>query len=188
MTEPETPIASAEAPPETAPAAPPSIADGVERHLDPRAVNLQQIVGWIVAAVICLPSLIALIPVLIFAPLLGWVKALIALGWCAVAAGLSWLAWRWPAIEHRHTSYRVDSQGIEIRRGVFWRRVINVPRSRVQHTDVAQGPLERSRGLGTLSIYTAGTDYAKVDLSGLAHETALEIRNHLLPRESADAV
>jgi membrane protein YdbS with pleckstrin-like domain len=57
----------------------------------------------------------------------------------------------------------VDARGLEIRRGVFWRSVVNVPRSRVQHTDVSQGPLERSYGLGTLIVYTAGTDHAQVN-------------------------
>jgi membrane protein YdbS with pleckstrin-like domain len=82
----------------------------------------------------------------------------------------------------------VDASGILIRRGVFWRRVIHVPRSRVQHTDVSQGPLERGHGLGTLVIYTAGTDHARVDLHGLDHAAALAIRDHLLPGEGEDAV
>jgi membrane protein YdbS with pleckstrin-like domain len=82
----------------------------------------------------------------------------------------------------------VDDRTIEIRRGVYWRAVITVPRSRVQHTDVSQGPLERSFGLGTLVIYTAGTEHAKVSLSGLEHTRALRIREHLLPTEGGDAV
>ena len=86
------------------------------------------------------------------------------------------------------TSYRVDALGIEIRRGVVWQRVINVPRSRVQHTDVSQGPLERGSDLGTLVIFTAGTHYARVQLSGLQHLTALRIRDHLLPGGADDAV
>jgi membrane protein YdbS with pleckstrin-like domain len=58
----------------------------------------------------------------------------------------------------------------------------------VQHTDVSQGPLERTYGLGTLAIFTAGTDHAQVSLHGLDHGTALRIRDHLLPGESTDAV
>ena len=98
------------------------------------------------------------------------------------------LSYRWPPRAYQHTSYRVDDQGIEIRRGVYWRVVINVPRSRVQHIDVSQGPIERRYGLGTLVIYTAGTDHAKVELEGLEHGRALRIREHLLPSESGDAV
>jgi uncharacterized protein len=170
-----------------APDAPPSIADGVERSLDPRAVTLNRIVSWIVTASISSGLLIGLLIVLVAVPL-GWVKALVALVWVAVTLGLVWLSLRWPEIEHRHASYTVDARGIEIRRGVVWRAVINVPRSRVQHTDVSQGPLERTHGLGTLVIYTAGTDHARVDLAGLDHGTALRIRDHLLPREGDDAV
>ena len=166
----------------------PSIADGVERSLDPRSVRLDRIVGWIVTASVSLPLLAGTLLVLFLAPWPVWAKALIALNWAAVTAGLGGIGYRWPEVHHRHASYRVDGQGIEIRRGVYWRQVINVPRSRVQHTDVSQGPLERSHGLGTLVIYTAGTAHARVDLSGLDHGTALLIRDHLLPRESDDAV
>lgn len=171
-----------------APEAPPSIADGAERQLDPRSVTLQRIIGWIVNGAISLGLLIPLLGILFVAQIPGWAKALFALLWAAITLALTTLAHRWPAVEHRHASYRVDAQGIEIRHGVLWRKVINVPRSRVQHTDVSQGPLERTHGLGTLAIYTAGTDHAKVDLSGLDHATALLIRDHLLPREAGDAV
>lgn len=171
-----------------APAPSPSIADGVERSLDPRSVRLERIVGWIVTASISIPLLIGILLVLFLSPLPGWAKVLIALDWPAVTAFLGWIGHRWPKVEHRHASYKVDGHGIEIRKGVFWRKVINVPRSRVQHTDVSQGPLERSHGLGTLVIYTAGTEHARVELGGLDHGTALLIRDHLLPREESDAV
>jgi membrane protein YdbS with pleckstrin-like domain len=170
------------------PEAPPSIADGVERSLDPRAVALDRVVGWILTGSAALVLLAALVLALLLAPLSGWAKAALALLWAAVTLALAWFSYRWPEVEHRHAFYKVDGQGIEIRRGVFWRKVINVPRSRVQHTDVAQGPLERRYGLGRLVVYTAGTDYARVDLRGLDHATALAIRDHLLAGEGGDAV
>ena len=94
----------------------------------------------------------------------------------------------WPPRAYRYTSYRVDDQSIEIRRGVWFRVVINVPRSRVQHIDVSQGPIERRYDLGTLIIYTAGTEHAKVELEGLEHGRAMLIREHLLPSGVSDAV
>ena len=164
------------------PSTPPTIADGVERRLDPRMVQLGRIVGWIVTASVALGSLLVLTFVFLVADNLpGWVKALFVVLWVIVTLALAWSSHRWPEVEHRHTSYKVDERGIEIRKGVFWRRVIHVPRSRVQHTDVSQGPIERGFGLGTLVIYTAGTDHARVDLSGLEHATALKIRDYLLP-------
>ena len=165
-----------------------AIADGVERQLDPRFVPLQQTTGWIFAIVLATGSVVVL--------LITWaanrfsVPLLLGLAplWLLVNGALATVFHRWPAVEYRHTFYRVDEHGIEIRRGVYWRVVINVPRSRVQHTDVSQGPLERRLGLGTLVIYTAGTDHAKVDLPGLDHSTALRIREHLLPGGAGDAV
>ncbi len=164
------------------------VADGVERQLDPRSVALDRKVGWIVAASISFPIFVTVFLLLLLAPILGWVKALMALAWLVITGVLATVAHRYPQVAHRHTFYKVDAQGLQIRRGVFWRIVINVPRSRVQHTDVAQGPLERTHGLGTLVVYTAGTDHAKVSLHGLDHGTALLIRDHLLPGDARDAV
>ena len=75
----------------------------------------------------------------------------------------------------------MDEAGLEIQRGVYWRATTNVPRSRIQHTDVSQGPLERRHGLGTLIVYTAGTQHSEVKLPGLDFTLARRIRAHLLP-------
>lgn len=165
----------------------PDIADGQHRRLDPRVIQLERITGLIATAVVSgFVALAALIVWLAADSLLA--PALVALSWPIVTGLLAWHSYSWPAISYRHESYRVDDLGIEIRRGVVWRREITVPKSRVQHIDVAQGPLERRFGLGSLSIYTAGTDYAMVALRGLAHAHALTLRDHLLPRETQDAV
>lgn len=168
--------------------APHSLADGVERQLDPRYIPLERKVGWIVAGAVTLVLSIGLVIFGLAARPSTIAFLLLAVAAMAIVGLFAWLAQRWPELEYARASYRLDERGIEIRWGVVWRRVINVPRSRVQHTDVSQGPLERSHGLGTLVIYTAGTDHAQVDLPGLAHETALAIRDHLLPRELPDAV
>jgi membrane protein YdbS with pleckstrin-like domain len=164
------------------------VADGVERRLDPRHISHQQRVGWIVTAFLTGVSFLA---ALVFWARTGFSLiglAVAAGGWLVFSGLLAWHAQAWPEIAYRHASYKVDGQGIEIRRGVFWRTIINIPRSRVQHTDVSQGPLERTHELGTLVVYTAGTDHARVDLQGLAHARALRIREHLLPTEDSDAV
>lgn len=166
----------------------PPVADGIEHPLDPRAVKVDRIAGWLLVGPLLAVLLGGLSLLLFLAPIPTWVKGLLALIWVAVALGLAWSTQRWPKIAHRHASYKVDERGIEMRRGVYWRKVINVPRSRVQHTDVSQGPLQRRHGLATLVIYTAGTTYAKVDLAGLDHATALRIREHLLAGEGGDAV
>jgi uncharacterized protein len=166
----------------------PGVADGVEHALDPRVIPLQRTSGWISACVLgTLSFLVLAITWVTGGPTVTGLFVRVA-GWMAAVAALGWHAHLWPAIEFRHTRYRVDRQCIEIGRGVFWRTVTTVPRSRVQHTDVSQGPLERRWGLGTLVIYTAGTDHARVTLAGLEHSRALRIREHLLPSGESDAV
>ena len=165
------------------------IADGLDHQLDPRVIPLEQITGSISMAVMSVGSAIG-IGILSLAgdSVPWWAKGLLWILWLVLVGLAFWHARSWPARAYRHTHYRVDDQGLEVRRGVFWRVVINVPRSRVQHIDVSQGPLERRYGLGTLVIYTAGTDHARVEIGGLEHGRALRIREHLLPSGAGDAV
>jgi membrane protein YdbS with pleckstrin-like domain len=166
----------------------PTVADGIERRLDPRFIGVQRVSRWLFVGPV---TLIALFPLAVNALFLnpGLILAAVQLGgWAIVTALLVWWAQAWPAMSYRRTSYRVDPAGIEIRRGVVWRRVINVPRSRVQHTDVSQGPLERGSDLGSLVMFTAGTHFARVQLSGLQYGDAMRIRDHLLPGGADDAV
>ena len=81
----------------------------------------------------------------------------------------------------RHFSYAMSDYGLYINQGVFWRRKIIVPRNRVQHTDVIQGPLERKFDLAQLVVHTAGTRNA-------SHADAEILRESLSFEESNDAV
>jgi membrane protein YdbS with pleckstrin-like domain len=162
---------------------------GEYRRLDPRSVPAEQMSGWIMFAVVMSAWAVGFALVWLTGEaglrLLLWTVGLLG---ALLAPLLIWLATFWPPLSYRYASYRIDEQGIEIRRGVLIRTVTTVPRSRVQHTDVSQGPIERRFGLGTLSIYTAGTEFAQVVLSGLAYETAAGIRDMLLPKHGADGV
>lgn len=151
--------------------------------LDPRYVTLQRELGWYWTAGVSLALLIASFVTL--GPRRWYWAVLI---WAMATPLLAYWSYRWAEIEYRHMAYRVDADGIEVRAGVLWRGVSNVPRSRVQHTDVAQGPFERKYELGRLIIYTAGTQHSRVELPGLEHQTALAIRDQLLPRHAADVV
>jgi uncharacterized protein len=164
-----------------------SIADGVSRWLDPRWITVQRIHGAIFAAIVSLASFVGVIVVWIASqrPFLG---LLLLPVWAVLMAALVWQMYRWPPISYRFSAYRVDEAVLEIQRGVYWRTTTSVPRSRIQHTDVSQGPLERRHGLGTLVVYTAGTQHSQVTLSGLDFTVARRIRAHLLPTDQSDAV
>jgi hypothetical protein len=187
-----TPSAGATAPADVPAAAPPGllaqVADGLDHPVDRRFVALQRVVGWIGSAVLALVSLIGL-AIVVAVMRLPVPLALAGLGaWAVLVGAVAALGHAWPALEHRRLSYRLDARGIEIRRGVLWREQIAVPRNRIQHTDVSQGPLERQFGLATLLVHTAGTEHARVSLPGLRHETALAIRDHLVAGGGDDAV
>lgn len=170
-----------------------SVADGLYYRLDPRVIIVNRISGAIFAAVVAVASLWGLAGAWLGALFNDgpafWIAALGGPGWLVLVGLLIWSTYRLPEIGYLRESYCVDTRGIEIRRGIFWRSVINVPRSRVQHLDVSQGPLERRFGLGTLLIHTAGTQHSRVHLAGLEHGRALRLREVLLPTGAAsDAV
>lgn len=163
------------------------IADGVEQRLDPRFIALHRLRNSIYAAGLMATSLMAMVAV--WVAIGQWAAGLLLVPLWLVLNGVAvWQLWRWPDISYRHASYRLDELGIEIRKGAYWRAITHVPRPRIQHTDVSQGPLERRFGLGTLVIHTAGTMNAKVTLAGLEHATARRIRTYLIPGADSDAV
>jgi membrane protein YdbS with pleckstrin-like domain len=159
------------------------------QRLDARKIDLDRELGWIATAVLSFAWLIALGMAALSDDLPGWVWWTGALLWAPFSVGIALLSYRWPPLELRYSRYRIDEQLIEIERGVLFRESVAIPRSRVQHLDVSQGPMMRRHGLGQLAIYTAGTEYSQVTLPGLSYEVAQSLRDRLLPREvPADGV
>ncbi len=157
--------------------------------LDPRFIPQQRVVSRAVALALGAASLVVLLVVFAAADSLpSWARVALGVCWLAAVVIGAWAAERWPALDYAHTGYQLDGDGLQVRRGVLWQIVTHVPRSRVQHTDVSQGPLERRYGLGTLVVYTAGTNHARVALPGLAHEVARALRDELRAERVDDAV
>ena len=84
-----------------------------------------------------------------------------------------------PRRRWRAWGYREEEDELHVRRGLLVRYRTVVPFGRVQHIDVAQGPVERSFGLATLIVHTAGTRGASVPLPGLPHATAEQMRDRI---------
>lgn len=105
----------------------------------------------------------------------------------AIAAAL-WIAGRmilvvwYPPAAWRAAGYRLDDRLLVFNEGVFWQSSTAVPLSRVQHTDVTQGPFERRFGIGRLVVHTAGDAASEVVIWGLAIDTAYRIRDLLTAR------
>lgn len=165
--------------------------DMVERHparremekLDPRYVTALRESGALWSIVLSLFWGSCFAALILWSDLPDVWHVPLMLAWLVLTVAHVWWRWFRAQLLYRYAAFHVDDEQIEIHRGFFVRAIINIPRSRVQHTDVSQGPFERRHGLGTLQIYTAGVSHAVVPLAGLEHSRALAIRDLLLPRE-----
>ena len=84
-----------------------------------------------------------------------------------------------PARRYRAWGYHEGEDELHIRRGLLVRVRTIVPFGRVQHIDVAQGPIERLFGVATLILHTAGTRGSAVALPGLVHVDAEAMRDRI---------
>ena len=103
--------------------------------------------------------------------------------WIVVVAGALIAGWALGNLRYARTGFALDDAGLRIRRGLWWRSETLVPRSRVQHTDINHGPLDRRLGLATLRVYTAGTRLASVALDGLPEARAIALRDALVAKD-----
>lgn len=164
-------------------------ADAAEWYsLDPQYIGFTRMAGLITTAVLGVLGIIGVVALWLFMSDAIWWKLGLGL-YAVVISGLFTMALVWPKIEYRHYFWRLDDKGLEIKRGVLWRHRISVPTARLQHADISQGPVQRMFGLSKLTVYTAGTSNASVELDGLSHDTAAWVRDQLiLRREELDVV
>ena len=84
-----------------------------------------------------------------------------------------------PGRRYRAWGYHEGEDELVVKHGLMIRKRTIVPFGRVQHIDVAQGPIQRMLGLATLVLNTAGTRGAAVKLPGLLHAQAETMRDHI---------
>jgi len=93
-----------------------------------------------------------------------------------------------PGRRYRAWGYRESEDELDIRHGLLIRRRTIVSFGRIQHIDVAQGPVQRRFGLATLILHTAGTRGAAVPLPGLPHAEAEAMRDRIRAKIRQDLV
>jgi membrane protein YdbS with pleckstrin-like domain len=76
----------------------------------------------------------------------------------------------------------MDEEQLAVRRGVWTRVHTVVPLDHVQHIDVSQGPLERSLGICSLVLHTAGTLHSQIVIPGLTRDSAERMRDEIRAR------
>jgi membrane protein YdbS with pleckstrin-like domain len=157
----------------------------LDRSVDPRAVPV-----WRWSAALAFTPVAGAASVFVVGATAAGSPAAIALwiGWALLLAALAAYVWAYPPARYRHLRYRIDEVGITIRDGVFWRTCSALPRVRIQHTDVSQGPLQRRYGVADLKLYTAGSRFTRIDLPGLENRVATALRDELQRGTDDDAV
>jgi membrane protein YdbS with pleckstrin-like domain len=100
----------------------------------------------------------------------------------AVLLGGVW-SWHFAGLKTgRHVARWVQGEGLVVAHGVWWRSQTWVPQPRIQHLDVAQGPLERLWGMARLVVHTAGQHDHRAVVHGLPLAQALALRAALMPQ------
>ena len=153
---------------------------------DPRWIPAEQMASRIFVLVLGLGSAVTLVA-LFWLQILSGESVLIYSGlWLLAIPSIAYFGQRWPVWEYPHCGWRLTEQTVDLWKGLIKRRQVRVPRSRVQYTDVTQGPIQRRFGLGNLQVHVAGTEDATIVVPGLPHELALQLRDELLRHAGVD--
>lgn len=104
-----------------------------------------------------------------------------------VALPLLYFVFVTPGRRFRRWGYAQTGNELHVAHGVLVYTETSVAFHRVQHIDIAQGPIERMCGVWELVLNTAGTLNSSIRLPGLSRATAEalrdEIRQHIRAEE-----
>lgn len=110
-----------------------------------------------------------------YQPLAGWVMlGLIALSVLYSVYGIS---------ADRRVAYALREHDVGFRWGLLFRHTVIQPLTRIQHIELKRGPLERSAGLATLQVFSAGGGAHTFEIPGLPVERAEGLRQFILQHQ-----
>lgn len=128
-------------------------------------------------------ALIPLIPIIIFLTAEGhWDNLKMVSIFLAIWAVLAVFILALVRPRFNQKGYAVRAKDIAYKKGLITRHITTIPFNRVQHCDVAQGPISRYFGLSKLNIYTAGGSNSDVSIPGLSKDTAEKLMDYVLQK------
>lgn len=154
---------------------------------------------FIVWGIVLVAVLAFLSPLIIFVP---ETSAKVVFGIFLIIFLLIMALWAfWIPAFYKTLEYYIDSEAVKMNRGVFWKRLITVPYSKITNVDVTQGPLQRMYRIGTIHVQTAGAGGAQGaqaelrlngvrDLKGLKDIIMEGVRGHksIQPEKTEDYI
>ena len=75
-----------------------------------------------------------------------------------IAAGVPFIFWI-PAF-YRELDYSIEDDVVRSKKGVFFKKRVTVPFTKITNVDITQGPLQRYFNIGTIHVQTAGASVA----------------------------
>ncbi len=111
-----------------------------------------------------------------------WLMGVISGGWILLLLLSTFLVYR----GFRIKGYAVRNHDLMYRSGLLFRKTTVIPYSRIQHSEVHQGVIERQFGLARLAIYTAGGSQSDLTIPGLTKERAEQMRTFVSEKVASD--
>ncbi len=104
------------------------------------------LVTWIIVCAIGTPVLLLLLLANVA------VFGLLLMIWLLVMV----LVLLWIPAYYNSISYAIEDDAVRGQAGVFWKKYVTVPYTKITNIDIRQGPLERAFHIGTINLQTAG--------------------------------
>jgi len=86
----------------------------------------------------------------------------------------------WNVAYAKSLKFALREHDISLYCGVFFKRTIIQPYTRLQHIEIKRGPLERHKQLATLALFSAGGANHALELKGLLEVDAEKIKQFIL--------
>jgi membrane protein YdbS with pleckstrin-like domain len=83
-------------------------------------------------------------------------------------------------------SFGIRQHDILYKSGLIFRTTTIIPFNRVQHVEIKTGPIDRSFGLASLKIYTAGGSQSDLNIPGLNPEMAQKVKELIINKTAMD--
>jgi uncharacterized membrane protein YdbT with pleckstrin-like domain len=99
---------------------------------------------------------------------------------------LLWMFFYYAALE-----YAIDDDSIKGNSGVFWKKYVTIPFTKVTNLDITQGPVQRIFGIGTIHVQTAGAggqQGEKAELKMLGIKDLQEVKDNIMAKIRAHTI
>lgn len=151
-------------------------------RVSPKLATLRQIVNALTFSVLVVVSTVGVALLRVLVPAferntLGAVLFVVPVGFLVWGVVRAIIIGR----QVRALGYLENRDDLLLRRGILFRQQVAVPYGRIQYVDIQQGPLQRSFGITTIVITTAGGGNAAT-FDGLPMAEAERLREELVER------